>query len=293
MILQHPEALKDLPKDLIIVDWNYGWKPDYFGDPKMITDAGYTLWGASALRSSPDNSYITSWGKHLENLTGFIGYARDNGYKGMICTSWSTSGQYGYIYDASWEVMDMQPVRQVYPLNGFDMLQRAFMYAVNSKDAFDPDSFIRSYAAGHFGFEEDGQKLLTDYFHLSQKAVSMMKYSPEKIAAARRSCESVRERMGRMRPRAGKEDFRHLCLMLDIRINYLKFKEMEMKYESDAFTSAQRKEIAEVLGLLLKEAGDLKRRYVSLNKEYLKNPSESFGRHDYIEKMQLIYETLK
>lgn len=292
MILQHPEALNDLPKDLVILDWNYGWKPDKFGDPKQIAEAGYTLWGASALRSSPDNSYITSWEKHLGNLSTFIPYARENGYKGMINTSWSTSGQYGYIHDAAWEVMDMQPIRQVYPLKGFDMLQRAFSKAVNSKETFDAEAFVRSYALDHFGFGEKGQQVLLDYLYLPQNTVSAMRYSLEKISDERQKCEAVRTRMADLKPRTGKDDFAHLCLMLDIRINYLKFKEVEMKYESESFTSVLKEGLAKEIEPLLKDAEKLKKQYIRLNRGFLKNPAESLGKHDYMEKMQHLYETL-
>ena len=292
MILQHPEALKDLPKDLIIMDWNYGWKPDHFGDPGLVVEAGYQLWGATALRSSPDNSYIVTWKKHLENLSDFIPYARQKGYEGMINTSWSTSGQYGFIYDASWEVSDMQPIRQVYPLSGFDMLQRAFARAVSSHDRFDPQAFISEYAREHFGFDKEGQEILLAYFMYSQKTVSAMKYSSDRISKEYDDCLALSLRLDNLRPRRNKIDFEHLELMLDIRLNYLSFKILEAKYESEAFTDEMRSVLAKDIKPLLADAEALKKRFVTLNKGYLKNPSESLGKWDYMTKMQQIYETL-
>lgn len=81
--------------------------------------------------------------------------------------------------------------------------------------------------------------------------------------------------------------------MLDIRLNYLLFKILEMKYESDAFTDSMRSVLAKDMKSLLEDAEGLKKRFVSLNKGYLKNPSESLGKWDYITKMQQIYDTLK
>ena len=292
MILQHPEALQQLPKDLIILDWNYGWKPDYFGNPKLITDAGYVLWGAPALRSSPDNSYLVSWNKHFQNLSDFIPYARENGYEGMINTSWSTSGQYGFIYDASWEVSDMQPVRQVYPLRGFDVLQRAFACAVSSSDKFDPQAYIITYAKEHFGFDKEGQDALLAYFMYPQKTVSAMKHSSDRISKEYEECLAIRLRLENLKPRQNRKDFEHLELMLDIRLNYLSFKIKEMKYESDVFNDEMRGALAKEIKPLLVDAERLKKRFVSLNKGYLKNPSESLGKWDYITKMQQIYDTL-
>lgn len=292
MILQHPEALKELPKDLIIMDWNYGWKADHFGDPKLIIDAGYTVWGATALRSSPDNSYLVTWNKHLDNLSDFIPYARANGYQGIINTSWSTSGQYGFIYDASWEVSDMQPIRQVYPLSGFDMLQKAFVEAVSSQDKFDQQAFITAYARDHFGFDKEGQEVLLSYFTHPQKAVNAMKYSLDKISKEYDDCMDLRLRLGALKPSQNNKDFRHLELMLDIRLNYLSFKILEMRYESDTFTDADRNDLAKQLKPLLKDAEGLRKRFVAMNREYLKDPSDIFGKWDYITKMQNVYDTL-
>ena len=50
--------------------------------------------------------------------------------------------------------------------------------------------------------------------------------------------------------------------------------------------------LAKEIKPLLVDVERLKKRFVSLNKGYLKNPSESLGKWDYITKMQQIYDTL-
>ena len=97
IILMHPEAVQELPKDLVFVDWNYGWEPDRFGKLDNLLKLGVKMWGATALRSAPDNVYLTQWMKHFDNLTTFLPFARSHGYEGIIETSWSTSGTYGFI----------------------------------------------------------------------------------------------------------------------------------------------------------------------------------------------------
>lgn len=52
--------------------------------------------------------------KHFDNLAVFVEYAREHDYGGMIETSWSTSGTYGYWFDNGYEILSMQPVRLVY-----------------------------------------------------------------------------------------------------------------------------------------------------------------------------------
>ena len=59
IILKHPEAARELPEETIFVDWNYGWKINHFGDIPQLQDQGFTFWGAPAIRSHPDNWYVT------------------------------------------------------------------------------------------------------------------------------------------------------------------------------------------------------------------------------------------
>lgn len=108
IILKYPEALDELPDDLIFVDWNYGWEPDRFGKLANLFSRGVKLWGAPALRSGPDNIYLTQWKKHFDNLAVFVEYAREHDYGGMIETSWSTSGTYGYWFDNGYEILSMR-----------------------------------------------------------------------------------------------------------------------------------------------------------------------------------------
>ncbi len=65
MILKHPDAIKDMPKNVIYIDWNYGWDFDRFGsDPRdLIKQYGLEFWGAPSIRSVLDDYHSNSWGK--------------------------------------------------------------------------------------------------------------------------------------------------------------------------------------------------------------------------------------
>lgn len=292
MILQHPEAIDELPANLIVADWNYGWEPKFFGDIDRLYQAGITVWGASSLRSAPDNLYLTQWQKHLENLATYLPYAREHGFDGIIETSWSTSGQYGFSYDNAWEVVDMQPVREVYPLAGFDLLQQAFFAAAKSDTPLDPKAFVDGYARRHFGFGDEGSRVLCDYIFMPQQTVTGKHSDEAAIAEAETACRRIAEKLGHLRPSRHGADFDQLRLMLDIRINYLQFKLLERTYESAGFCAAQRSTLAERLRQLLQEGERLRQRFIDLNAGYLKNPAESFGSGSYLEKMSCIYQTL-
>ena len=98
--LKYPEAIKSLPKGTVFVDWNYGWDMNHFGDHQKLMESGFEIWGAPSLRSSPDNYNLTQWDKHFKNISNFIPAARKLGYKGMVMTSWSTSGIYSPVFES-------------------------------------------------------------------------------------------------------------------------------------------------------------------------------------------------
>ena len=117
--LKHPEALKLLPKQTILVDWNYGWDMNNFGDHEKLMQAGFEVWGAPSIRSHPDNYFLTQWEKHFKNIRDFIPACRQLGYKGIIMTSWSTSGQYSTVWETSDDIIDLYAIRHVYPDHRF------------------------------------------------------------------------------------------------------------------------------------------------------------------------------
>ena len=285
ILLQNPEAAADLPKDIIIVDWNYGWNPGHFGNIDALLAQGFTMWGASSLRSSPDNIYLTQWDKHFSNLREYIPFCREKGFAGMIQTSWSTSGQYGYIWDHN-SLIELQPIREVYPAQAFDILWQAFFEAVNYTGPL-RDDFVPEYLEKHFGLNAGDAGLLAEYFSLPQNAVTGKKYSAEAISGELSEALRVRDMLGKVRPRANKKDYAQLRLMMDIRSNYLEYKTVEFGYESG---SLGRSETAGKLKGLLKESSRLQKKFIRLNKNALKDPSIPLGEHSYVQQIKNLYE---
>lgn len=288
ILLQHPEAAAELPKDVVIVDWNYGWKTSHFGNIDALLAQGFTMWGASSLRSSPDNIYLTQWDKHLANLREYIPFCREKGFSGIIQTSWSTSGQYGYIWDQN-SLIELQPIREVYPAQAFDILWQAFFEAVNYSGVLRGD-FVPDYLEKHFGLKSDDARMLADYFALPQNTVTGKRFSDEAISSEQSGTLRVKDMLGNVHPRANKKDYAHLKLMIDIRSNYLEFKSVECGYESG---SLGRPETARKLKGLLKESSRLQKKFIRLNKNALKDPSVPLGGHSYIGQMKNLYDICK
>ena len=293
IILMHPEAVQELPKDLSYVDWNYGWEPDRFGKRDNLLKLGAKMWGATALRSAPDNVYLTQWMKHFDNLSTFLPFARSHGYEGIIETSWSTSGTYGFHYDNGWEVISMQPVRQVYPMSGFQILIDAYCQAANTQEALNSREFILSSAQQRYGLSNEEAQIFLDYFSLPQELVRNGKDTKgTTIGQVIATSKEFRDKFGKLSPRQHSNEFEHYRLMLDLRINYLCYKEIEFIYNSDDYIMAQAAGLAQKLNKIISEADKLDKRFIQINKDYLKPGQAEEINSLRTEKMKELYRAL-
>ncbi len=265
IILKYPEARGELPKDLIFVDWNYGWDRNYFGKLDNLLETGATFWGAPSIRSHPDNIYLTQWEKHFDNQKDFIPFSRETGYKGMVMTSWSTSGTYGFRYDTNWEVVDMFPVRYVYPLSGFRILVAAYGESLKSKTPLNPTEFVTKYAQERFGLTKTESETLWSILRAPQETAN----KTAKIVQMRDDVLKLQGQMNALKAKRNVNEFEHLRLMLDIRVDHLVFREIEYRYESTEFTREQTSEFLKELEPLVKNSKELDKRFLKLNKGYL------------------------
>jgi len=290
ILTKYPEAASSLPKDLVLLDWNYGWSKNRFGDFEKLASGDLTMWGAPALRSGPDDLACVCWMKHFNNLRDYVSFCRERGFKGIVETSWSTSGQYGYIWNYPSVAVDIQPIRQVYPLSGFTILQQAFCEAASSEEVFEPEKFIRKYCAAKFGFNEEEVQVMWEYFNLEQ---SVFKYRELKNAGAElEKTLAVQKKLAGLKPKASAKEFEHFRLMLDIRTNFLKWIEFESRYESSAYNADCKAAFANELKPIMKECEALQKRFIKLNTGYLKHPEKAFGEWDYIGSIHNVYQAL-
>lgn len=235
--LKYPEYLDLLPKQTVLLDWNYGWPLDKFGDHNKLAASGYEIWGAPAIRSDPDNYYLETWQHHLNNIAQFIPECRRLGYKGIIMTSWSTSGVYDPIFNAEDQVADLYPVRHVYPLSGFQLLINAYTQALQQKD-FDPHTFIITFCHDHYGLDANAaQHFEKALFNAPYKVVDGKVRAPSDITletlldSARESARLLHD----LKPGRNTKEFDHYRLMADIRVYYLTF--LTLQARADTATS--------------------------------------------------------
>lgn len=295
IILKYPENLGELPKELIYLDWNYGWDVNKFGKISNLLDANVNLWGGSSLRSGPDDIYLTQWEKHFNNLRDYVPFARKSGYQGMVQTSWSTSGAYSYSYGPRNEVLEIYPIRTVYPESGFNILLEATSWAFNHVEPLDPKAFVCDYAKEKFGFDEASCKTLWDYFTMPQDQVTARNGKDVKgrsIADVLADAYAMRDRLYALRPTANKVEIEHFKLMLDIRINYLEFKQCESEFESKDYEISQRTGLAERMTKICKDGKKLDKRFEKLNKNYLKEGEIGYIQSQRGLKMDALLKTL-
>jgi hexosaminidase len=230
--LKYPEYIHLLPASTVFVDWNYGWDLDRFGDHAKLVNSGYEIWGSPALRSDPDNYYLTRWQHHFDNVADFIPQCRRLGYKGIVMTSWSTSGVYDPLFNADDEVVALYPVRHVYPLSGFRLLVAAYTSAL-STGSFEVSAFIRGYCHDRYGLDSLASgRFLQALFNAPYTVVNGKVVGPVSLGALLDSARVSARILHGLKPVSHLDEFEHYRLMADIRVYYLSYMVLEGRVDS-------------------------------------------------------------
>ena len=271
--LAYPDAIGSLPKEAVLVDWNYGWDLNRFGDHQKLMESGFEIWGAPALRSGPDNYYLTMWEKHFKNIRDFIPAARKLGYKGMVLTSWSTSGVYSPVFESDSDVAELYAVRHVYPLSGFNILIAAYAAALNPGKPLEIDAFIHRYCNEHFGFNTAQSDIFWHALTTSPYEVKQGEVAAPAPMSVRQLLDSNRlaaKALYSLRPLKNRGEFEHFKLMADIRDYYLRYQAIESEVNDASFNESRRPGTLDGLKQLLAESAGLDDRFRQLNERFLK-----------------------
>jgi hypothetical protein len=271
--MKYPEALKVLPKETIFVDWNYGWDLNHFGDHQALVKQGFEIWGAPSIRSSPDNYYLTDWKKHFDNIKDFVPQSKKLGYKGIVMTSWSTSGIYSTLFESSSDIIDLHAVRRVYPVTGFNMLIAAYLESIKSAAPLNIDGFIGRYCKDQYGFNEE--QTARFWSALTKTPYEISRGKPVKtnlsINQILDSARLVKKVLDELEPANNKVEFEHYRLMAAIREQYLNYESIDAEANAPGRTADEM--AALVVRLKALHTEDLDKKFEELNQSAL-HPAE-------------------
>ncbi|SDJ06059.1 Glycosyl hydrolase family 20, catalytic domain [Pedobacter sp. ok626] len=291
--LKYPEALKGLPKETIFIDWNYGWDINMFGDHQKLMQSGFEIWGAPSIRSHPDNYFLSQWAKHFKNITDFVPMAKELGYKGIVMTSWSTSGLYSPVFETTRDIIDLYAIRRVYPISGFNMLIAAFLESIKTAKPLDADIFINSYAQLQYGLSKnDARKfwkaISTVPYEITQGKPINTELSIDQMLDSTRNALSI---LGKLKPVKNVTEFEHYRLMAAIRVQYLSYQSIESRANAAGMTAEQLKPlITELEALHTKE---LDKKFIALNSAVM-YPAEMAQENELRNgKIQVLLQRLK
>lgn len=293
--MKYPQAISLLPKGTVLVDWNYGWSMNNFGDHQKLTESGYEIWGAPSLRSHPDNYFLTQWEKHFNNIRSFVPAARNLGYKGMVMTSWSTSGAYSSVFETDENITDLYAIRHVYPISGFNILLAAYAQSISSPKPLEIDNFITGYCKKQYGF--DLQRSLAFWKALKTAPYQVMQgqvisANPITIKQLLDSTLTAAKTLSRLKPVKNQREFEQYRLMTAIRVHYLRYEEIEKKVNAPSFGPKKVPTVLLQLKNLMTAGQELDKRFIALNKEYL-YPAELAQENELRNvKVRLLYNRL-
>ncbi|CAM4355466.1 Glycosyl hydrolase family 20, catalytic domain [Pedobacter westerhofensis] len=267
--LKYPEALKGLPKETIFIDWNYGWDINMFGDHQKLMQSGFEIWGSPAIRSHPDNFFLTQWAKHFKNIHDFVPLAENLGYKGMIMTSWSTSGLYSSVLESTKDVVDLYAIRHVYPISGFNMLIAAFLESIRTTKPLDISAFVTAYSKSQYGLDEQSSKLFwkainTTPFEVTQGQPVGTDLSIAQMLDSTKQALNILEKL---QPGKNTDEFEHYRLMTSIRLQYLSYQWIEASANAPEMTETGLPPLLKELEAL--HTDEIDRKFTALNTGFM------------------------
>lgn len=269
IVMRHPEAIDKLPQGCVLVNWNYGWDVDYFGDHDVLIESGLELWGAPAMRSHPDNFFRTAWDTHFRNLEEFIPFMREQRYRGVVLTSWSTSGVYTQLREPKNHVYDLIPSRRVYPMRGFPLLIDAYAEAIAS-ESFDAHDYVTAYSKKNYDLDAEASEALWRHLQASSDVPIGDASTREGLVAARERAQAFQQFLSETVARPSfAEHFEHYRLMTDIRLFYIDVQLARLDAEYASSEPGTAEQLSTRLAGLRTEAEELGRRFTELHRENL------------------------
>jgi hypothetical protein len=96
--LNHPDLIGNIPKDMVVMNWDYGAKDDYLSRIKPFKDAGLEQFVCPGVNNW--NQIFPNLDAASKNIANFVRDGQTSGAIGMMNTSWDDDGE--SLFEMSW-----------------------------------------------------------------------------------------------------------------------------------------------------------------------------------------------
>ncbi|MDT8296833.1 MAG: family 20 glycosylhydrolase [Spirochaetaceae bacterium] len=90
IILNYPELLKDIPDDVVVMNWGYESDHPFDEETRILAESGRVFHVCPG--TSSWNSLAGRWDNALENIRAAVKWGRDRGASGLLVTDWGDNG---------------------------------------------------------------------------------------------------------------------------------------------------------------------------------------------------------
>jgi hypothetical protein len=169
----------------------------------------------------------------------------------------------------------------------------AFAKSLNTTEKYDPKNYVKKYVGQRYGLSDLDSKRFLKALYTNSSPVYKPKTefytNPKKITPLMaNACKTLHA----MQPQNNEKEFEHYRLMADIRLNYLKTKQLEEETQNETYSDKVRLRIIKPLKKLLINEKVLANRFSKLMKGYLK-PGEIHTENEWRKrKLSLLIEKL-
>ena len=157
VVCDHPEVLSDVPRDIVMLNWDYAPQGNRFKFSETIRGEGFPL-----VICPGTNSWQTHGGRiapSMQNIAGFAAVGREQGAEGLLNTDWGDCGHrnslavslHGLAYGAAcaWNGQDVkdETVTEVFCRRVFGIADPAFADALRELGSSCPSTPTALYHA--------------------------------------------------------------------------------------------------------------------------------------------------
>ncbi|MEM9858393.1 MAG: glycoside hydrolase family 20 zincin-like fold domain-containing protein [Bacteroidota bacterium] len=93
----HPEIISKLPKETIVLTWDYSDRDSFSNWIDPFRDSGLDYWVCPGVLNS--NRFYPDFDESLGNIFGFVGEGLENNTSGMLLTVWDDGGRHFFSRD--------------------------------------------------------------------------------------------------------------------------------------------------------------------------------------------------